>query len=612
MKLTQAQFMRKYNETHREQFNPDLFRRDNEDIIQSMYNVLKSCEHEGYFTLKLMDFEVIKDYEAIYNKLRDHEERRRRKNDKTENLYDFINIKDTDMMLIKVLWYIRHNGTERQDVEGGSIEVENPDEVMEVLIAVPRFVRGYYFRLNGNYYTTTFQIVDGSTYNNSTANQSKVDTVSLKTTFAPVRIFRGFKEMLDICSNEVLKVIEYNSNIFYVSSNAMYYLLANFGLYGCMEYLGIHCVGITSEPVISKDYVCFGEGSIFVSCPKGCFQDAMVQSLCATLISGIMKDTKLTDLFDQRYWLRVLGRAFKNASIDKGLFVLDSVDGIYDLTTQEDLHLPDDMKRDIYDAMRWLLQEFSNLRIKENTDITTKRIRISDYIAQLYAKKLNNTLYNLSDQGRKVTLSKVKQRLYTSPLYLLSQISGAGLSNLVEYRDMVNDNDAMTALKFTYKGISGLGEDGTSVQPIYKYVDPSHIGIVDLDTSSNSDPGMSGMICPMAKLYDGSFSVFEEPHSWAEAYAPLESKYYIREGEPPISFKDGKVPEFDYRSRRAKIVAEEIEYNRVICPISSTDGRSFDSCDIKTAEMLQDQEIKRNLFTIIDDNDERYEDDEEE
>ena len=31
--LDQAQFMRQFNETHREEFNPQLFERDNEEIV---------------------------------------------------------------------------------------------------------------------------------------------------------------------------------------------------------------------------------------------------------------------------------------------------------------------------------------------------------------------------------------------------------------------------------------------------------------------------------------------------------------------------------------------------------------------------------------------------
>ena len=599
MQITQSQFMHDFNDTHREHFNPDLFKRDNEDIIKAIYNVLKSCERDKYFTLKLVGFDVITDYEAIYNKLRDHEEKRRRKNDKTENLYDFINIRDTDMMLIKVDWLIRHNDVERQDTpDNKSIEVLNPEEIMEVLIAVPRFVRKYYFRLNGNYYTTIFQIVDGSTYNNSTANQSKVDTVSLKTTFSPVRIFRSFQTFTNVTTGEEMKLTEYNANIFYTSTNAIYYMLAAYGMYGAMDFLQIHCIGTTTQPVVRRDYVCFERRGIYVSCPKGCFQDPMVQAFMVAILNGIIKEATLTDLYDQRYWLKILGMSFKNASVDKGLFVLDSVDGIYDLTTQEDLHLPDDMKENIFCAIRWVIQEFSNLRQKENTDVTTKRIRIADYIAQVYATRLNYSLYNLADLGRRVTLYKIKQRLYTAPLYLLNQISG--LSNLVEYRDMVNDNDATVALKYTYKGISGLGEDGSSVQPIYKYVDPSHIGIIDLDSSSNSDPGRSGMLCPMTTIHGRNFSIYEEAHDWSDRYRKLENKHYRKDAIKPITFSTEPAP-FNYQERRDNIIQEEIEFNKIVCPFISLDDPSISYASYQTTldNNKKQDEVVESLFTII-------------
>jgi hypothetical protein len=314
-----------------------------------------------------------------------------------------------------------------------------------------------------------------------------------------------------------------------------------------------------------------------------------------------MKDATITDLFDQRYWLRVLGMAYKNASVDKGLFVLDSIDGIYDLITKEDLHIPDNMKEDIYQVMRWAMREFSELRKKENTNVRTKRIRLSDYIAQEYGTRLNYGLFNLSDLGRRVTLSKIKQRIYTPPLFLLKKVSG--LNNLVEYRDLVNDLDATQALKFTYKGISGLGEDGSSVQPIYKYVDPSHVGIIDLDASSNSDPGMTGMLCPMTKIYNRNFSLYDEPNFWEKNYRPLEKKLN-KDSAKPISF-DGGNPKFEYQNFRENIVQEELEFNRIVCPISDIDNPNFlYTCSQAVLDQDKNNETKNQLFTIKEDPDE--------
>ena len=39
----------------------------------------------------------------------------------------------------------------------------------------------------------------------------------------------------------------------------------------------------------------------------------------------------------------------------------------------------------------------------------------------------------------------------------------------------------------------------------YRYVDPSMVGVLDLNVSSNSDIGMSGSFVPFVKLYDGYF-----------------------------------------------------------------------------------------------------------
>ena len=601
--LDQAQFMRQFNETHREDFNPQLFQRDNDEIIQAIRDVVESCQRDKYYTLKLLSFTPIYDYEEIYNTLRNHEEKRRKKNDKSDNIYDFINIRDTDMCLIKIEWLVRHNGVERIEEDGKTREVVNPEQVLEVLIAVPRFTRKYYFRLSGNYYSTIFQIVDGSTYNNSTASQSKVDTVTMKTMFMPIRIFRSFNEnMVDMNTNLPVKTIEYQSIIFNNVVNVIYYILAAYGLYGTFQFLEIRSVWLSNKPVLRDDVYCFEKNGVYIVCDKYCFDnDAVVQSLCGTLYDGIMKIEDINELFDQRYWLKNLGMAFKNASVSKGLFVLDSIDGIYDNITLNDLHLPMRDKENIYCVLRWLIREFSNLRSKENVDVRTKRIRIADYIAAVYATKLNKGIHRISDMGNRVTLKKVIQAVYTAPMFLISGISGATMSNLVSYRDLVNDLDSMTALSYTYKGISGLGEDGSSIQPVYRYVDPSHIGILDMDASSASDPGMSGMICPMAKLYgnDSSFSDYQEPNEWRNNYFPIEAKY--KEGtRKPLTFD--KEPEgYDYLGMREKIVQEELDINRIRCPITNiNDPTQLYTCSQAKINEIPQEEIK-SIFSLNND-----------
>ena len=91
---------------------------------------------------------------------------------------------------------------------------------------------------------------------------------------------------------------------------------------------------------------------------------------------------------------------------------------------------------------------------------------------------------------------------------------------------MVSDMDSMQALKFTYKGVSGLGENSNEAIPnIYRSIHPSHIGRVDLDASSDGNPGITGTICPFAPSYDGFFDDYQEPNSWEQEFMAVMNDY---------------------------------------------------------------------------------------
>ena len=375
----------------------------------------------------------------------------------------------------------------------------------------------------------------------------------------------------------------------------MYYILAAYGLRYTMEFLGINNVLVTDKPVTDPFWRCYQKHNLFVCIPKGC-PDPMTQCLAVTIYDAIGKDTNINELYNQRYWLKVLGTTFKNASVEKGLFILDSVESIYDMITKEMLRLSDEMKCDIYYVLRWLMREFPALRAKDNVDVTTKKPRISDYIAQVYATKLSGGIHRISDMGKKVTLKSVIKAIYTAPMYVVKAI--ICMNNLVDYVDMVNDNDATTALKFTYKGIAGLGEDGTSVQPVYRYVDPSHIGILDLDVSSTSDPGMSGMICPMTNIYNGSFSDFQEPNNWENQYGYLQQEFKRRNPNAVSPFVEGQIfKPFDYKANREIIIEECLNLDKPKCPIINLEDPNVDYSTM-SAKKEEKTSISSTLFTI--------------
>ena len=597
-RMCQSEFIREFTDNYREDFNPKLFERNNQDILDAVSKVILSCERDKFFTLKVLSIRSIVHYEEIYDTLKEHEENRRKKGQK-ENIYDYINLKDSDIMLLEVKYLVRKNGVERMKINGVETNVQNPEQVLQVLIALPRFVNKYYFRLSGNYYSSTVQVVDGSTYNNSTTNNSKCDSVTLKTLFMSVRIFRMFREVIELNSKEKMRNILYTSIIFDNHVNAMLYLFAKYGYYVTLEFFNLdsNIIRLSYEQEISDDYYCFKKHNICISCSKYMYQEPIVQSLCMTIYDAIGKDTKLFEIYDPNFWICSLGSAFRasaDKAMEKGLSALDSLEYIYDDITKDSIRLPYDMKDNIYKVIRWLLCDFSSLRAKDNVDISIKKMRIAEYIAHFYAMKLTKGIYRITDQGKKVKLKQIISAVYTNPMYIINGI--INMSNLVSYVDMVHDNDAFSALKFTYKGISGLGENGASVQTIYRFVDPSILGIVDPDTSSNSDPGMTGLICPLTDVYGDGFTDYVEPNTWEETVRNLKENNPSK-SVPAYSIRNSTdFSQYDYikKSRADEIIKND----KITCPIKDLNGIiDYSSNDAKP---LREVKETKSLFTIVD------------
>ena len=50
----QYEFIHAFNDTHREQFNDDLFNRDSDEIIEELKKAILSCQRDLYFTIKIL------------------------------------------------------------------------------------------------------------------------------------------------------------------------------------------------------------------------------------------------------------------------------------------------------------------------------------------------------------------------------------------------------------------------------------------------------------------------------------------------------------------------------------------------------------------------------
>lgn len=511
MNMNQAQFIRKFNDENKVPFNDKLFIRDEDEIIIELMKVILSAQRNQIFTIMVDSFTITEDYDKINQILADYTNvTERNKKKKESNEYEYVNIKDTYAKLLTVKYFIK---------------VKDKSQTLDVHILVPRIVDKYYFKIAGNMWLAMLQIVDGSTYNNSLTNNAKKHSITCKTVM-PVRIYKNSIMMKDI-NDEEFECIYYTSNIFKKTLPLFKYIFAKYGYVGTQQFTGIHEIFVSSKAITDQNIYCVMiKDDIYLNVPRYIFNnDHVTQSIFYTMHKAISETKKITiaKIMTNDFWLESLGQEFKTATSKKGLELLASLEGIYDISTKEDIKLDEYTKRNIYSILLWIAREFGKLRNKDNLDVTLKRVRYGQYIASLYSMKLITGLKRLSDIKNKVELKSIIKAIKTKPTYLLDEICKC---NLVNYRNLVNDLDSLLAIKYSYKGVSGIGDKSNkSIPAIYRHVHPSQLGIMDTDSSPKSDPGISGVLCPMLQLHDSYFTDYEEPNYWEKEFRQTLDEY---------------------------------------------------------------------------------------
>lgn len=581
MPKNQREFIAYFNKKHKIKMNPVLFQRSEDDIIEELKKVILSCERcNEFFRIKVNGFSVVEDYSEINKILYDyyeHSVRNKSKTKKRDNPYAGINLNDSDIKLLIVDYFVEVFNKNNATMYPFSSKPIPTEENFKVIIAVPRIVDKYYFKINGIMRSTLYQIVDGSTYNNSNSSSS-IPNISFKIVFMAVRVFRYYLTLETVDGQEV-RLTQYMSNIFSKTTTACKYILAKYGFNGTMDFLGIKDVFITRTPIENPNMYCFYRAdNIYISAPKYLVDnDLMTQTFIASVYLSLIPGMDYEQCFNNKFWTRSLGGDFNGTQPDKmlaildgsdntitdtyskGCSILDSFENIYDISTKESIRLPEEEKATMYHILRWILREFNNLRKKNNLDVSIKKIRFAEYIASIYAIKVARGIYRVADMNSKITTSSIRRAIKTDPMFLLNSISKSNKSSLAPYRNIVSDMDSIVALKFTYKGIAGLGErSDKSIPDIVRYVHPSHLGILDLDSSSDGNPGITGTISPFTSMYDSYFSDYEEPNTWEEKYAEMYKEYKRVNGiKEAIIFKQ-QVLDLTEEDKEKLVVAEEV------------------------------------------------------
>ena len=525
--MNQSQIMAEYAEEYGNKFNPALFIKDEDEIIEYLKKIILACERNRVYMINVIGFRVIEDQDEIKQTIIEYErekfERKNRYSKVKKNFdtsrFDIIDLRPSAIKLLVTRYYV---------------SINNDYEYFTVIIKVPRIVDKYYFLIYGKYYLAINQIIDASTYNNSNTNPNaktkKKQSISFRTIFMKTMMFRNF-HTLKTTKKEAIKLTYYTSNIFTKNVLTFKYIFAKFGFFEGLEFMNMRdCIRITLfDPNDPEMYTfCRSNKKIFISVPKMLLDNQPpVQSMIYTVYKTLAKESDFDEYHLRRFWLKSLGGDFGNFSIDKGAGILDSFENIYEDIIRDGLHLPPDKKEDMYDIIKWMVGNYIELRQKDNLDISTKRIRWALYLACHYSASIAEGLYRIADTNSKsadCSIDAIRKAIVTDPDILLKALSQG--NKLVMSRNDVNSDDALNALKFSFKGLGGIGDTNKSaISKLFRTVNISHIGRVDVTYSSNNDPGMSGLICPMADVYDDSFSEYEEPNGWEDKFNELVKQY---------------------------------------------------------------------------------------
>lgn len=323
--------------------------------------------------------------------------------------------------------------------------------------------------------------------------------------------------------------------------NPMMIFAAKLGLPGAIRFFGMQdviqlCQGYNESP--SRFYY-FPLDEIYIRVEKEIFNEfEIVQSVVCMLIYLGNKDFPVSwdCINDNDYWISRIGfvGSAKDKSLktyfEKGRTALYMIERLLDQMTIRNLRLPMCHKADIYCILRWMIFEFDNLHIRDNTDVNNKRVRRNEYIVKSslgrkLSENINKVIPKLSD-SRQNSMDTLLEIFNFGSNIILNGMKN--LNDLIKPDEIVNDLSFLQDLAYSTKGPEALGENSTkNVMLSIRDLHPSFVGVIDPNCSSNSDVGMSGSFVPYVKTYDRFYFTPEwEPSDRMYNLTAAITKYY--------------------------------------------------------------------------------------
>lgn len=285
---------------------------------------------------------------------------------------------------------------DEQDPKTG--EIIRREKIINKDMLIPLADEEGRFFINGKNYYIIYQLTEKSTYNTRDSNILK--------SLMPMVVKREAMLVMDTKKNSYTLPV-YHTFVYRRQNPIMLFIFANVGIeVGLME-LRVHEIlkllpDERDEPDclyfrISKNCVVEVNKEIFL-------KYSYVKSVVGGLIAVLGDHFDIENIKDQEEFIK---RLTPSGTLDKGLGNLTSFNRMMDKTTRKILQTDDFHKDDVYAVLRWIMIEFENLRMKDNMDLSNKRLRCMEYVASLLTQEFSYKLNGIINLGQNVTLEKI-------------------------------------------------------------------------------------------------------------------------------------------------------------------------------------------------------------
>jgi len=500
------EFLSKYENPNESRMNFGLMNREyDEELIQYIVNSCKSLEVLKY--IEFLGYEYIDDEKKI--DLNDYISTRRKSKKKNTTKYMYLQDSRYAELILKF-----------------KIKCKNEMDIVRKKLLIPVADENGYYTIKGKKYFLIYQLVDASTYKTR-------QNLTLKS-FMPVTIKRTVGKYTDTEDNTYVAPT-YVIYIFKREVKILLFYFAKIGVQKTLEYFSVnHVIKFVDSERDKEKYIYFPISSkLYLEVNKYFFLKYQYVQTIAFMILDIVTNRLTFDLLESKtYWIERLGSLNPTSAYnyyEKGMNTLTFFDRMLDETTKNILKIDDSNKKSIYAVVRWMIQNFNELRKKDNLDLGNKRLRCNEYIASLLTKAFSDRANRIIALGNRITLDKVREIFKFQGDIIMQQLYKSGL---LRFDDKINDMDMFSKLRFTLKGPNALGsKNEKNISIKYRGVHPSHIGRIDINVCGASDPGSSGVITPFCEMNGLHFDGSAEPQDGIFEFEK-ESREKFREENP--------------------------------------------------------------------------------